>query len=55
MALQDWLPKEKWPHVNPMLVGFGQMLCFPVNPRCGDCAVGNAGLCPSRKIMKPKK
>lgn len=22
-ALEDWLPKEKWESINPMLVGFG--------------------------------
>lgn len=22
-ALEDWLPREKWEHINPLLVGFG--------------------------------
>lgn len=43
--LEDWLPREFWDEVNHLLVGFGQTLCRPVHPRCGDCL--NKDSCPS--------
>ncbi|KJE93695.1 endonuclease III-like protein 1 [Capsaspora owczarzaki ATCC 30864] len=36
-ALQEWMPREYWPGLNVLLVGFGQTICRPVNPRCWDC------------------
>ena len=33
-----------WPLINLYLVTWGQNVCRPVFPRCGDCAI--AGLCP---------
>lgn len=44
VALEGWLPREHWSDVNLLLVGFGQQICLPVNPRCGDCL--NRTLCP---------
>jgi len=49
LNLQSWLPKELHPHINLMLVGFGQMVCLPVGPRCDSCDLNAAGLCPSAK------
>ncbi|KAK5578069.1 hypothetical protein RB653_003021 [Dictyostelium firmibasis] len=31
--LESWLPKENWGEVNHLLVGFGQTICTPVNPK----------------------
>ncbi|CAH8362286.1 unnamed protein product [Eruca vesicaria subsp. sativa] len=45
VALQQWLPKEEWVAINPLLVGFGQMICTPLRPRCEACSV--AKLCPA--------
>ncbi|KAJ8759251.1 hypothetical protein K2173_006771 [Erythroxylum novogranatense] len=45
VALQQWLPKEEWVPINPLLVGFGQTICTPLRPRCGMCSVSE--LCPS--------
>ncbi|KAN0027150.1 hypothetical protein ACTFIU_009835 [Dictyostelium citrinum] len=42
--LESWLPKENWGTVNHLLVGFGQTICSPVNPKCANCLVNN--LCP---------
>lgn len=28
-----------WPHINLYLVTWGQNVCRPVYPRCGDCAI----------------
>ncbi|KAI0017461.1 DNA glycosylase, partial [Xylariomycetidae sp. FL0641] len=45
-ALEAWLPRPRWREVNALLVGFGQTVCRPLRPRCGDCEVGLRGLCP---------
>nr|CAC16135.1 endonuclease III homologue [Arabidopsis thaliana] len=45
VALQQWLPKEEWVAINPLLVGFGQMICTPLRPRCEACSVSK--LCPA--------
>jgi endonuclease-3 len=33
-----------WPFINLYLVTWGQNVCRPVYPRCGECAI--AGICP---------
>ncbi|KAE9037671.1 hypothetical protein PR001_g6231 [Phytophthora rubi] len=43
--LEDWLPKEHWGPINPLLVGFGQTICLPRGPRCNECKI--RGICPS--------
>lgn len=43
--LESWLPRNYWQEVNLMLVGFGQTVCTPKNPKCGECL--NNKLCPS--------
>jgi adenine-specific DNA glycosylase len=45
MQLQRWLPHEYWGVVNLLLVGFGQKVCLPINPKCSDCLVN--ALCPT--------
>jgi endonuclease III len=55
MALQAWLPREKWHDINHLLVGFGQTICAPVGRRCGDCLLAERGLCPSAVIKKEVK
>ncbi|CAN8096150.1 unnamed protein product [Discula destructiva] len=45
MALQSWLPREKWHEINWLLVGLGQTVCAPVGKKCGDCQLGLDGLC----------
>ncbi|XP_068177544.1 endonuclease III-like protein 1 [Antennarius striatus] len=44
-ALEDWLPRELWGHINWLLVGFGQQVCLPINPLCSVCL--NRDCCPS--------
>ncbi|CAO3699637.1 unnamed protein product [Rhizopus stolonifer] len=54
-SLQSWLPKNKWKKINPILVGYGQIVCLPRGPRCDACPVSD--YCPSsevRKIIKKK-
>ncbi len=35
--LMEHLPQEMWGEVNRYLVGFGQAICKPVNPKCDIC------------------
>lgn len=45
LALQSWLPHDKWREINFLLVGFGQAVCLPVGRKCGECELGLEGLC----------
>ncbi|KAH8755809.1 DNA repair protein Ntg1 [Diaporthe sp. PMI_573] len=45
MALQAWLPRDRWREINWLLVGLGQTVCAPVGRKCGDCNLGLGGLC----------
>ncbi|KAL8174984.1 UNVERIFIED_CONTAM: Endonuclease III-like protein 1 [Gekko kuhli] len=44
-ALENWLPRELWSEINWLLVGFGQQICLPISPRCGECL--NRDICPA--------
>ncbi|PHH59971.1 hypothetical protein CDD81_2330 [Ophiocordyceps australis] len=52
LALQAWLPRDKWRDINWLLVGLGQTICLPVGRRCGDCDLGLQGLCKSAEHNK---
>ena len=45
VALEAWLPRDKWREINWLLVGFGQTVCPSAGKRCGECQVGLEGLC----------
>ena len=49
--LKELLPKEQWIRVNRIFVKFGQQICLPSNPRCGECPITH--ICP--KIFKLKR
>jgi endonuclease-3 len=51
-ALEDWLPKEYWADINPLLVGFGQTHCLPINPHCSTCPVSHS--CPKINVKRGK-
>ena len=36
-VLRKSLPKAWWIPINGLLVSFGQTICKPVGPRCGEC------------------
>ncbi len=36
-ALKNVVPKEYWTEINGALVNFGQKVCTPRNPKCGEC------------------
>jgi endonuclease-3 len=52
MALQSWLPKDRWKEINWLLVGLGQSVCLPIGRKCGDCELGLRGLCKSAEKKK---
>jgi endonuclease-3 len=41
-ALYATIDRQWWPVINQYLVTWGQNLCRPVYPRCGDCAIVTA-------------
>lgn len=48
LNLQSWLPPQLFKPINHVLVGFGQVVCLPVGPRCDVCLLGKERICPSR-------
>lgn len=55
--LESWLPKELFNHINIMLVGLGQTVCLPINPRCDLCHLGQMedSPCPSKRKVLVKQ
>lgn len=45
-ALMEKIPKKYWSEINDLMVAFGQTICRPVGPKCGECYVKE---CPVRK------
>ena len=43
-ALYDAAPQRWWAQINLYLVTWGQNICRPIGPRCGECAI--AAECP---------
>ena len=50
--LESWLPNTDWKSINWLLVGFGQLICQPIGPKCGSCKLAEEGLCPSAGVKK---
>jgi endonuclease-3 len=48
LNLESWLPPHLFKPINHVLVGFGQVVCLPVGPRCDVCFLGTEKICPSR-------
>lgn len=48
LNLESWLPPHLFKPINHVLVGFGQVVCLPVGPRCDVCLLGTERICPSR-------
>ena len=44
--MEGWLPNDLWGPVNPLLVGFGQTICIPRVPKCGECKLAEERICP---------
>jgi len=41
-----------WPYINLYLVTWGQNVCRPIGPRCGDCVIADD--CPRIGVAKPR-
>ncbi|KAH7148696.1 DNA glycosylase [Dactylonectria macrodidyma] len=58
LALQSWLPHDRWREINSLLVGLGQAVCLPVGRKCGECELGFEGLCKAadrKKVAEGRK
>ncbi|HLD01100.1 MAG TPA: endonuclease III [Candidatus Nanoarchaeia archaeon] len=51
--LKKIIPKELWVKVNSLLVGHGQTICSPINPKCSICPI--LKYCPFGKQRMEKK
>jgi len=52
-ALYDRLPARWWPYINLYLVTWGQHVCRPIRPLCGECAITDR--CPRVGVTKVGK
>jgi len=52
-ALYRATDRRWWPYINLYLVTWGQNVCRPVYPRCGDCAI--RGECPRIGVRKVQR
>jgi endonuclease-3 len=53
LALYAAIHRRWWPLINLYLVTWGQNVCRPVSPRCGDCAI--AQHCPRIGVVRPHR
>jgi endonuclease-3 len=49
-ALYKTVAREWWPMINLYLVTWGQNVCRPIGPRCGECAI--IAYCPRIGVRK---
>lgn len=54
VALEAWLPRDRWREINHLLVGFGQSVCLPRGRRCGECSLAETGWCRGAWVGVPK-
>jgi endonuclease-3 len=52
-ALYNGTDARWWPYINLYLVTWGQHVCRPIAPRCGDCVI--ADVCPRIGVSKPRR
>jgi endonuclease III len=50
-ALYSAIAQRWWPYINLYLVTWGQNVCRPLYPRCGDCVV--SAECPRIGVRRP--
>ena len=51
--IESLIDRDLWKEANRLLVGFGQTICTPINPKCRDCDLRLT--CPSSSAKKKKK
>ncbi|QLL34052.1 hypothetical protein HG536_0F03770 [Torulaspora globosa] len=52
--LESWLPKALWYEINPLLVGFGQVICMSRGKRCDICLANDVCNAVDKKLLKTK-
>ena len=52
-ALYNVTDVRWWPYINLYLVTWGQNVCRPIGPRCGECVIAHD--CPRIGVVKPEK
>lgn len=52
--LESWLPRELWYEINPLLVGFGQVICMSRGKRCDLCLANGVCNAVDERIMNKK-
>lgn len=50
--LEEWLPYEYWYEINPVLVGFGQVICLPRGKRCDLCMASDVCNAADQKLLQ---
>jgi endonuclease-3 len=51
-ALYRSTSRQWWPYINLYLVTWGQNVCRPVHPRCGDCVIADS--CPRIGVRRKR-
>ena len=51
-ALRDQLPQKYWKTFNPLLVDFGNEICWPTSPKCSECPLND--LCPKIGVTRKR-
>jgi len=54
VALVERVPKRYWLELNEDFVRFGQTICKPIGPRCGECTL-RAKCKYYREVVRPKE
>lgn len=44
------MDKKYWNSINQLLVGFGQTICLPNNPKCSECIIKS--MCYYQRLKK---
>lgn len=53
MVLRDKLPRKYWKSFNPLLVEFGNLVCWPASPKCQSCPLEQ--ICPKLGLSASHK
>ncbi len=53
LALYRATEQRWWPYINLYLVTWGQNVCRPISPRCGECALARS--CPKIDVVVSRR
>lgn len=53
--LESWLPRALWYEINPLLVGFGQVICMSRGKRCDLCLASDVCNAVDQKLLNKGK